>query len=181
MIRNSTIIPKKKRLSCGCFDYNFSKNRCKAHATIESTAKRVARYEEEQEDENFQGLVDDLDMWFSKYIRLYYANEKGLVLCYTSGVEMRWQDAQCGHFVSRKHYATRWLPDNCRPQSEYDNCVLSGNLTAFRKNLEKEQAGLPDWIEEQARQVSKPTRDELKQLIIEYRNKVKVLQKKIKP
>lgn len=44
MSYNSTIITKKKQLACGCFDYNFSKNRCKTHATIEDTAKRAAKY-----------------------------------------------------------------------------------------------------------------------------------------
>jgi hypothetical protein len=41
---NSTIIRKKKHLGCGCFDYAFSKNRCKLHATIEDTKKRAEKY-----------------------------------------------------------------------------------------------------------------------------------------
>lgn len=44
MSYNSTILNKKKQLGCGCFDYNFSKNRCKMHATIEDTEKRAAKY-----------------------------------------------------------------------------------------------------------------------------------------
>jgi hypothetical protein len=40
---NSTIARKKKKLSCGCFDYAFSKNRCKMHATIEDSSKRIAK------------------------------------------------------------------------------------------------------------------------------------------
>ena len=39
-MRNSTIVPKKKQLNCGHFDYNFSKNRCKQCATIDSTKLR---------------------------------------------------------------------------------------------------------------------------------------------
>jgi hypothetical protein len=39
-MRNSTIVPKKKQLSCGHFDYNFSKGRCKQCATIDSTKLR---------------------------------------------------------------------------------------------------------------------------------------------
>jgi hypothetical protein len=41
---NSTIIRKKKQLGCGCFDYSFSRNRCKLHATIEDTKKRAEKY-----------------------------------------------------------------------------------------------------------------------------------------
>jgi hypothetical protein len=40
---NSTIARKKKKLLCGCFDYAFSKNRCKMHATIEDSSKRIAK------------------------------------------------------------------------------------------------------------------------------------------
>lgn len=42
-MRNSTIIVRKKKLKCGCFDYNFSKGRCKMHATLEDTAKRMEK------------------------------------------------------------------------------------------------------------------------------------------
>jgi len=180
MIRNSTIIPKKRKLACGCFDFNFSKNRCKAHATIDSTAKRIAAYEEMEQDENLSSLIDDLDVWFSKYIRLLYASPEGFVRCYTSGLILRWQDAHCGHFISRKNLATRWLPDNCRPQSEHQNCMLHGNLEVFKRKLEEEKSGITDWLEQQAREVCKPSREELKSLIIEYRHKVKLLEKKIK-
>lgn len=41
---NSTIIRKKKKLKCGCFDYAFSKGRCKLHATVEDTKKRAEKY-----------------------------------------------------------------------------------------------------------------------------------------
>lgn len=41
---NSTIIRKKKQLKCGCFDYAFSKNRCRLHATVEDTKKRAEKY-----------------------------------------------------------------------------------------------------------------------------------------
>jgi hypothetical protein len=137
----------------------------------------LAKVEEEQEDESFMNLVEDLDFLFSRYIRLKNSNEKGMVRCFTSGVEMRWQDAECGHFVSRKNYATRWMELNCRPQSKHDNQFLHGNLDVFRGKLNEEQDGLAEWLEEQGRQVVKPTRDELKQQISEYRYKVKSLEK----
>jgi hypothetical protein len=181
MIRNSTIIPKKKKLKCGCFDFNFSKGRCKAHANVDNFNKRLEKHEEQEDGESFSNLRDDLDVWFSRYIRLKYADAKGFVFCYTSGVKSRWQDAQCGHFVPRGNLATRWMEQNCRPQSKNDNEYLDGNLKVFRQKLEQEQAGLPEWLEEQGRQVVKPTHDELKQLIIDYRYKVRLLEKKFKP
>lgn len=72
------------------------------------------------------------------------------------------------------------MEDNCRPQSKAENEYKDGNVSVFRENLEKERHRLSEWLEEQGRQVAKPTLDELKQLIISYRAKVRILEKKIK-
>lgn len=176
---NSTIRVKQKTcVSCGKPCVWFSRKRCQQCARVESVL--AADEKEVAQDESFQNLVDDLDVWFSKYIRLLYADEKGMVECFTSGKKIKWTQIQCGHFISRKHFATRWMPQNCRPQSEYDNCHLHGNIEVFRRKLEEEKPGICDWLEEQAREVVKPTRDELKQLVIEYRNKARMMENKIK-
>jgi len=52
MLRNSTIVPKKKQLSCGHFDYAFSKGRCKSCATIQDT-KPIAKFSKKREAEVF--------------------------------------------------------------------------------------------------------------------------------
>lgn len=176
---NSTIrIKQKTCIKCGKPCVWFSKKRCQQCAKIEDT---IARDEEEVvQDESLQNLVDDLDFYFSRYIRMLHADSNGIATCFTSGKKMRWQELHCGHFVSRKNFATRWMPQNCRPQTEYENCHLHGNIAVFRKKLDEEKPGISDWLEEQAREVCKPTRDELKMLIIEYRNKVKVLEAKFK-
>ncbi len=176
---NSTIKLKEKIcVRCGNKCIWFSKKRCKDCARIEDAM--VEDSIEDEKDESFMNLVDDLDFVFSRYIRLLHSDEKGIADCYTSGVKKRWQELQCGHFVSRGNYATRWLVDNCRPQTEFENCHLHGNLEVFRKKLNEEKPGLAEWLEEQGRQVCKPSRDELKQLISEYRFKVKLLEAKIK-
>lgn len=64
---NSTIIPKKKKLKCGCFDYNFSKGRCKMHATIEDTKKRMDKQrinEQPQPKNKSVPNKTELDKWF---------------------------------------------------------------------------------------------------------------------
>lgn len=177
---NSTIIRKKRKLDCGCYDYAFSKNLCKAHATIKSTQKRVEKYEEQEESESIQNLISDLDFVFSQYIRCKYADVNGMVECFTSGKKMKWQEAQCGHFISRSHYGLRFLEDNCRPQSEYENCNLSGNLEVFAVNLEKEKSGTVEWLQRLSKEIYKPTREELKQLLAEYRYKLNDVKKKFK-
>lgn len=174
---NSTIIPKKKRcVSCGRMDYHFSKQRCKACATIEDTNSRIDKHFE-GDDESFSNLIEDLDFIFSQYIRLKYADKDGIVECFTSGKKFHWTKIQCGHFIPRGNLATRWLEQNCRPQSEYDNCFLNGKLDVFESKLEEEKAGTVEYLRELAHTVSKPTRDEIRSLIIEYRHKVNLLKK----
>lgn len=147
------------------------------HATQEDSAKRIAEYEEQESDESLQNLVEDLDAVFSRYIRLYYADEKGMVSCYTCPKKMPISKIQNGHYVHRIDMATRFLEANCRPQCEQCNSRHNDDPTIFRDALENETNGITSWLREQAREVVKPTRSELKQLIIAYRHKVKILEK----
>lgn len=50
----SSIRPKKKLLSCGCYTYNFSRDRCKMHATIEDTNKRHLKQIEKEKIEEMK-------------------------------------------------------------------------------------------------------------------------------
>ncbi len=180
MAYNSTIINKKKKLSCGCFDYNFSKNRCRTHATIQDTQKRIDAYEETVSDESLSNLIDDLDAIFSRYIRLKYADAKGNVECFCCGKKRPIAEMQNGHFIHRTDFGTRFLESNCRPQCPLCNSKHNDDTSVFAGKLEAEQKGITEWLLEQSREVVKPTRDELKGLIINYRHKVKILEKKIK-
>lgn len=171
---NSTIITKKRKLACGCFDYAFSKNTCKQHATIKSTNKRIEKHEAEIEDESLQYLIQDLDAIFSKYIRQKYS-EKGMVKCFTCPKVLPISEIQNGHYTARGNLGTRFLEYNCRPQCPTCNANHEENTEPFRIALEKEKKGITEYLEEQARLIAKPTRDELKQLLIEYRYKLKQL------
>lgn len=179
-MRNSTIISKQRKLACGCFGFAFSKNRCKMHATIDSTNRRAEKIEEQDESESVQQLIAENDEVFSKVIRVKYADKDGFVLCFTSDVKMRWQDSQCGHYISRSHISTRWMEQNCKVQSPYDNCNLNGNLKEFKKRLELEQSGITDFLLEQSRQVTKLGVTELKELLVQNRFRLKLLMTKFK-
>jgi hypothetical protein len=179
-MRNSTIIVKKKRcVNCNNIDYHFSKKMCKQCATIHSTQKRMEEFEDDSE--SFQNLIQDLDAVFSQYIRCKYADKEGMVECFTSGKKFHWTKIHNGHFIPRANLATRWMEHNCRPQSEHDNSFLSGNLEVYAKKLEQESPGIVEFLQTIARQVEKPTKDELKSLIIEYRSKLNQVKKKFLP
>lgn len=178
MAYNSTIIVKKKRcINCGKVDYHFSKKMCKQCATIHSTQRRMDAHQDD-DFESFKNLTEDLDHVFSQYIRCKYADKEGMVECFTSGKKHHWTKIQNGHFIPRANLGTRWLEQNCRPQSENDNVFLSGNLEVYAKKLDQERPGTVEYLQELARQVAKPTKDELKSLIIEYRAKLDLVKKK---
>lgn len=178
---NSTIkIKQKKCIVCGKDCVWFSKKRCQDCAKRQSVAESDKEDEEKESDESRQNLIVDCDTFFSKLIRLKYADKDGNCICYTSGKKIHWTQIQNGHFIPRIHLATRWLEDNCRPQSEYENCHKHGNLQEFEKRLEEEKPGIVAWLKEQSREVCKPTIDELKTMLADFKWKVKLLEKKLK-
>tara|TARA_Y100001938_G_C7910628_1_gene339416 strand:- start:254 stop:637 length:384 start_codon:yes stop_codon:yes gene_type:complete len=83
-------------------------------------------------------LSKKLDVIFSKYIRWYYADSNGNVTCYTCGVTKPVKEMQCGHFQSRRHYATRWHTDNCRVQCQKCNIWEQGQQFIFGNKLKAE-------------------------------------------
>ena len=83
-------------------------------------------------------LKKKLDAIFSKYIRWYYADANGYVECYTCGVTKPVKEMQCGHFQSRRHYATRWHTDNCKPQCVKCNMFMQGNIWVYGNKLKAE-------------------------------------------
>ena len=175
---NSSIIVKKKICkSCGDPSYIFSKGRCKECAIIDSTATKRSKINDE-EDESLRNLIDDLDSVFSKLVRIKDADSKGIVHCVTCSNKGHYNDFDAGHFIPRIHLSTRWDFNNVKPQCRTCNRVEYGKQQEFAEYLEKEQFGITEYLREQSRTVTKPTRDELKYLVIEYRSKVEILSKK---
>ena len=176
-MRNSTIIVKKKRcINCGKIDYHFSKKMCKQCATIASTQKRMEEFEDDSE--SFNNLVQDLDHVFSQYLRNKYADKNGIVECYTCGGKHTIAEIQCGHFMGRSNLGTRWMEANCRPQCMECNYFKTGNIEEFEYKLHAENNAVVEYLRETARQPVRPTREELKALIIEYRAKLNLVKKK---
>ena len=124
-------------------------------------------------------LIADIDREFSFYIRLRDADKYGYTHCFTSGKRLHYLKLDCGHYISRQHIATRWDVDNCRPQSKHDNQVLHGNMEVFKEKLEAEQKGITDILYERSKEVTKPTMNELKELLIHWREKAKLVKLKL--
>ena len=85
-----------------------------------------------------RALIKKLDTVFSLWVRNKHATSDGLVFCYTCLTRKPVKEMQCGHFISRAYFSTRWEPDNCRPQCVSCNIYHQGQQYIFGKNLEKE-------------------------------------------
>lgn len=79
-----------------------------------------------------------LDEEFSKYIRMTHADRNGLCACYTCSTVAHWKNMDNGHFKLRKNHATRWEPDNCRPQCKTCNQYREGKAEEFEDHLRRE-------------------------------------------
>lgn len=179
-MHNSTIRRNKKPCkTCGVPSYIFSHGDCQPCSIKKSVLSKDEEENDEIERESFNNLVEDLDAVFSQIVRMKGMDKDGYNWCYTSGTKLPWQQLQCGHFISRRHYATRWLEDNARPQSEHDNCFLHGNLQMFEERLEEEKPGIVQHLRELSREVYKPTIDDLKQLLSQLRYRLSVIKKKV--
>ena len=82
--------------------------------------------------------TEELDKWFSLFIRLSRADYRGYVLCYTCSARLPFQEMDCGHFNSRGILITRFEEDNCRPQCRDCNRLREGKMKVFEDELREE-------------------------------------------
>lgn len=83
-------------------------------------------------------LKKKLDTVFSQYIRQKYADEDGMVKCYTCSTVKHWKEMQNGHWIPRHNLATRFDENNCRVQCVACNMFQKGMPDVFAVNLIKE-------------------------------------------
>jgi len=98
--------------------------------------KRISKNLDKKEQVN--QLVLDLDNVFSIFIRQRGMDENGINQCYTCKKFDHWKSLQCGHYLSRKHFGTRFEEKNCFPQCKKCNLYTEGNKPAYSLNLIKD-------------------------------------------
>lgn len=113
-------------------------------------------------------IITKLDNIFSQYIRLRYSKNE-LSECVTCGKQDHWNKLQAGHFISRKHYATRWDEDNVQVQCSGCNVFRYGEQYLFSKYLGTE---LSEELLIKSRKIQKFTDFELLEMIEIYKDKV---------
>ena len=124
-----------------------------------------------------KGLITKLDKVFSEYIRRRYAIND-IAECVTCGKKDHWKDLQAGHFMSRKHYATRWDEENVQVQCVGCNVYRYGEQFKFSKYLGTRKANK---LLEKSREIAKFADWELEDMIATYKQKLEDLLTKNKP
>ena len=116
-------------------------------------------------------LVKKLDNIFSQWVRL--SNSKnGNCTCVTCGKVGDWKSGgiQAGHFMSRKHYSTRWDERNVKPQCVGCNMFKSGEQYKFSLYLGEQ---LSEELLQESHKIRKFTSDELEEMVTHYTEEIK--------
>ena len=122
-------------------------------------------------------LKKELDKWFSLYIRLRNASKPdGIVECWTCGKTAHYKKMHAGHFMSRKHHATRWNEENVQNQCPKCNLFGQGEQYAFGKLLDiRIGDGKSEELQELSRTTVKYMRHEYEDMIKFYKEKVNAI------
>ena len=113
-----------------------------------------------------KSLIAKLDKVFSEYIRRRYGDN---ATCITCGKQDHWKKLQAGHFMSRKHYATRWDEENVEVQCMACNVFRAGEQYKFSKYLGNEKS---DMLLAKSRETVKFPDWEIQEMIDLYKTKI---------
>lgn len=174
---NSTIKVKRGNCSvCGKFD-SLTGGMCHTHYWISVKMKSVAKGADPDlsYEEGLPELIEEADRVFSHWLRRSAANQDGIAECFTCGGIRTWRNLQCGHYIPRSCLYLRHDPRNCRVQCRNCNEFKAGNLIVFAGKLEKEKPGITEILFEESNLVYRPRREEIRSIITEYSNKLKLL------
>lgn len=133
-------------------------------------------YKKKKAKTSRQKLIDKLDTYFSKYIRIRDANEDGLVKCITCGHYDFIKEVDCGHFMPRDQYATRWEEKNCNGQCRHCNRFKDGKQYEHGLAIDKKWGkGTAEKMLIKSKSVCKFQDFELEEMIETYKQKIKEL------
>lgn len=125
--------------------------------------------------------MNDDRLWkvFSEYIRLRDSDENGYCKCITSGRFVYWNACDAGHFISRRHKATKFHEQNVNAQSRNDNRFNAGSQYAYAKAIDQKYGpGTADKLLVMSRMTCHRDQFEIKVLTEHYKKLADELRKK---
>lgn len=117
-------------------------------------------------------LVKKLDTVFSQWVRLSNADNNKNCICITCNKTLFWKEIQAGHFISRKHYSTRWDERNVKPQCAGCNVFRYGEQYKYSLFLGSVVA---NDLYLKSKEIVKFTNYELEDMTKDYSDKLKKL------
>ena len=117
-------------------------------------------------------LVKKLDTVFSQWVRLSNADNNKNCICVTCNKTFFWKEIQAGHFISRKHYSTRWDERNVKPQCAGCNVFRYGEQYKYSLFLGSVVA---NDLYLKSKEIVKFTNYELEDMTKDYSDKLKKL------
>ena len=122
-----------------------------------------------------KGIVKKLDKVFSLFIRNRFA-KNGIAQCVTCGKKDAVERMQAGHFISRKHYATRWCTTNVQVQCASCNVFKYGEQYKFSVWLDSNLgSGKAEELSRKSKQTTKFSNFDLLTMIEYYKQKIDLL------
>ena len=115
-------------------------------------------------------MVAKADKEFSLYIRQKDADKDGIATCITCGKKDHWKKLHCGHFMSRRHFNTRWDEQNVAVQCPGCNTFRGGEQFIFGQNIDlKYGDGESQLIMIKSRETVKLTVDDIEEIWLKYK------------
>jgi hypothetical protein len=122
--------------------------------------------------------IKPLDDAYSLYIRYRDVEDNGYGNCCTCGKLVMVKGGQCGHFMSRKHMATRFDEQNTALQCVSCNIFNQGRQLEFSKFIDKKYGpGTADRILARSRGTRKFEQFEIDALTKHYKAEAERLKK----
>jgi hypothetical protein len=124
--------------------------------------------------------MSDAKLWnaFSLYVRLRDSDENGYLRCITSGRVIHWKEADAGHFISRRHMATKYDERNVNGQSRHDNRFAAGKQYEYGLAIDKKYGkGTSEMLLLKSKMVHKIGKFEIETMTEYYKKKANELLK----
>lgn len=112
----------------------------------------------------------------SEWTRRKWADKNGYVTCITCGAKIHWKEANASHWKHGHSKKSFLMEENLNPSCVRCNMYLSGNLGEYTLWLiNKYGHDTIDKIQKASKEIWKPSRQEIEDLIITYKTKLELL------
>jgi len=109
------------------------------------------------------------DKVFSEYVRLRDADNQGNIECISCGRKVHWSESDAGHFIDRRHKATRFDERNVNAQCRSCNRFQSGRQFEQSINIDLRYGkGTAHELLAVSRQISKRTAEWYDEIARDY-------------